>query len=42
MKELAHSGADTGIFYLRIEDTDDRRFVEGAVETIINSLNFLI
>jgi glutamyl-tRNA synthetase len=39
-ERLAHSGADTGTFYLRIEDTDDRRFVEGAVETIINSLNF--
>ena len=29
-----------GTFYLRIEDTDDKRFVEGAVETIINSLKF--
>ncbi|MDD4200542.1 MAG: glutamate--tRNA ligase family protein [Eubacteriales bacterium] len=30
----------SGIFYLRIEDTDDKRFVEGAVETVINSLKF--
>lgn len=29
-----------GVFYLRIEDTDDKRYVEGAVETIITSLNF--
>lgn len=29
-----------GIFYLRIEDTDDRRYVEGAVDTIITSLDF--
>lgn len=29
-----------GIFYLRIEDTDEKRFVEGAVETIIDSLEF--
>ena len=29
-----------GIFYLRIEDTDEKRFVEGAVETIIDSLDF--
>ncbi|MGN0702466.1 MAG: glutamate--tRNA ligase [Lentihominibacter sp.] len=42
-ERLAHSGAkagNPGIFYLRIEDTDDKRFVEGAVETIINSLEF--
>ena len=31
----------SGIFYLRIEDTDDKRFVEGAVETVINSLKFI-
>ena len=37
-ERLAHQGA--GTFYLRIEDTDDKRFVEGAVETIINSLKF--
>ncbi len=29
-----------GIFYLRIEDTDDKRYVEGAVETIVTSLDF--
>jgi glutamyl-tRNA synthetase len=29
-----------GIFYLRIEDTDEKRQVEGAVETIISSLAF--
>lgn len=29
-----------GIFYLRIEDTDDKRYVEGAVETIITALDF--
>ena len=29
-----------GVFYLRIEDTDDKRFVEGAVEAIISSLDF--
>ena len=40
-ERLAHRGAkagNPGTFYLRIEDTDDKRFVEGAVETIINSL----
>lgn len=42
-ERLAHRDAkagNSGIFYLRIEDTDDKRFVEGAVETIINSLEF--
>ena len=29
-----------GIFYLRIEDTDEKREVPGAVETIITSLNY--
>lgn len=29
-----------GVFYLRIEDTDEKRYVENAVETIISSLNF--
>ena len=29
-----------GIFYLRIEDTDDKRSVEGALELIISSLRF--
>ena len=37
-ERLAHQNG--GIFYLRIEDTDDKRYVEGAVETIINSLKF--
>ena len=29
-----------GVFYLRIEDTDAKRKVEGAVETIINVLRY--
>ncbi len=37
-ERLAHQ--DGGTFYLRIEDTDDKRFVDGAVETIITSLKF--
>ena len=37
-KRLAHQSG--GTFYLRIEDTDDKRYVEGAVETIITSLKF--
>ncbi len=37
-ERLAHQSG--GIFYLRIEDTDDKRYVEGAVETIISSLKF--
>lgn len=37
-ERIAHQS--DGIFYLRIEDTDDKRFVEGAVETIISSLKF--
>ena len=37
-ERLAHQSG--GIFYLRIEDTDDKRFVEGAVDIIINSLRF--
>lgn len=37
-ERLAH-GSD-GVFYLRIEDTDDKRYVEGAVDTIIDSLDF--
>lgn len=28
-----------GVFYLRIEDTDTKRFKEGAIETIVNGLN---
>lgn len=37
-ERLAHQSG--GKFFLRIEDTDDKRFVEGAVEIIINSLRF--
>ena len=29
-----------GIFYLRIEDTDEKRRVDGAVESVIRSLNY--
>ena len=35
-ERMAHQS--NGVFYLRIEDTDDKRYVEGAVETIIDSL----
>ena len=34
-ERLAHQSG--GVFYLRIEDTDDKRFVEGAVDVIIDS-----
>ena len=34
-ERLAHQS--NGTFYLRIEDTDEKRYVEGAVETIITS-----
>lgn len=37
-ERLAHQSG--GTFFLRIEDTDDKRFVENAVETIIGSLAF--
>ena len=37
-ERLAHQSG--GVFYLRIEDTDDKRYVENAVETIIGSLEF--
>ena len=37
-ERLAHQS--NGVFCLRIEDTDDKRFVENAVETIISSLAF--
>ena len=37
-ERLAHQSG--GTFFLRIEDTDDKRYVEGAVETIITSLDF--
>lgn len=33
-ERLAHQSE--GVFYLRIEDTDDKRAVEGGVETILN------
>ncbi|MDD3350146.1 MAG: glutamate--tRNA ligase, partial [Eubacteriales bacterium] len=35
-ERLAHQSG--GLFYLRIEDTDDKREVEGAVEAVISSL----
>lgn len=37
-ERLAHQSG--GTFYLRIEDTDDKRYVDGAVDVIINSLRF--
>ncbi len=37
-ERLAHQS--DGVFFLRIEDTDDKRYVENAVETIIGSLSF--
>ncbi len=37
-ERLAHQSG--GRFFLRIEDTDDKRLVEGAVDIIINSLRF--
>ncbi|MDW5299041.1 MAG: glutamate--tRNA ligase [Sedimentibacter sp.] len=37
-ERLAHQSE--GVFMLRIEDTDDKRKVEGAVETIISSLEY--
>ena len=37
-ERLAHQSG--GKFYLRIEDTDDKRFVEGATDLIIKSLGF--
>lgn len=37
-ERLAHQS--NGTFFLRIEDTDDKRYVEGAVETVISSLKF--
>lgn len=36
-ERLAHQSG--GIFYLRIEDTDDKRAVKGGVETIISIFN---
>jgi glutamyl-tRNA synthetase len=37
-ERLAHQS--DGVFYLRIEDTDDKRLVEGATHMIIDSLAF--
>lgn len=37
-ERLAHQS--DGIFYLRIEDTDDKREVPGAVSTIINAMTY--
>ena len=37
-ERLAHQSG--GVFYLRIEDTDDKRYVEGAIDLIISSLKF--
>ena len=37
-ERLAHQSG--GVFLLRIEDTDDKRYVGNAVETIIGSLDF--
>ena len=37
-ERLAHQSG--GVFYLRIEDTDDKRRVDGAVETILNAMDY--
>lgn len=37
-ERLAHQS--DGVFYLRIEDTDNKREVEGAVETLINAMGY--
>ncbi len=37
-ERIAHSAAPDGVFYLRIENTDDKREVPGAVEKIIKYL----
>lgn len=37
-ERVAHT--NNGIFYLRIEDTDDKREVEGAIKKIIDGLNY--
>jgi len=37
-ERLAHQS--DGVFYLRIEDTDEKRLVQGAVDMIIDSLSF--
>lgn len=37
-ERLAHRSG--GVFYLRIEDTDNKRKVDGAVESVISSLDY--
>ena len=37
-ERLAHQSG--GVFYLRIEDTDEKREVEGAVEAILSALDY--
>ena len=37
-ERIAHRNG--GVFYLRIEDTDEKRKVDGAVETLINVLRY--
>ena len=37
-ERLAHTSG--GVFYLRIEDTDNKREVEGAVDVVINTLRY--
>ncbi len=37
-ERLAHQSG--GVFYLRIEDTDEKRKVEGAVETLISAMQY--
>ena len=37
-ERIAHTSTSDGVFYLRIEDTDDKREVPGAVEKIIKYL----
>lgn len=37
-ERLAHQS--NGVFYLRIEDTDNKREVEGAVDTLINAMAY--
>ena len=38
-ERIAHRNG--GVFYLRIEDTDEKRKVDGAVETIMNLMRVL-
>ena len=37
-ERIAHQSG--GVFYLRIEDTDNKREVEGAVETVISAMSY--